>query len=92
MEELLELSEAIISIEQDVNHLKYMVQKMIKEAVRQDIHSFGAHAPEGSITLGHWECKPRLTPASLTGLCVYDDWKDPPHDSCIYCGQPEERK
>ncbi len=92
MKELLELNDALLTIEQDVTRLKYMVQNMIKEEVRQDIHSFSAHAPEGVIALGHWECKPRVGPASPTGYCVYDDWKDTPHDNCLYCGHPEERK
>jgi hypothetical protein len=34
-----------------------------------------------------WEC-----PESPTGFCVYDQYEDPAHDSCIFCGDPAERK
>lgn len=34
-----------------------------------------------------WFC-----PKSPNHICKYDDKKDPAHDNCIYCGQPEERK
>jgi hypothetical protein len=36
---------------------------------------------------GTWTCQ-----NSPTGNCRYDDVGDPVHDSCIYCGYPEERK
>lgn len=35
-----------------------------------------------------WWCKEN-TP---DGLCVYDEEKDPHHDNCLYCHEPEERK
>jgi hypothetical protein len=34
-----------------------------------------------------WYC-----PTSPTHQCVYDSAEDPRHDSCVYCGDPEERK
>ncbi len=37
--------------------------------------------------VGTWDC-----PKSPCGLCCYDHYKDPVHDECVYCGQPEERK
>ena len=37
--------------------------------------------------VGTWDC-----PKSPCGLCCYDHYKDPVHDNCIFCGQPEERK
>lgn len=35
-----------------------------------------------------WNC-PKGSP---TGHCVYDDDRDPNHDSCLFCGDPRERK
>jgi len=35
----------------------------------------------------NWKC-----PTSPVGICLYNDLDDPPHDTCIYCGGPEERK
>lgn len=29
---------------------------------------------------------------SLTGKCWYNSDRDDAHDSCLFCGQPEERK
>jgi len=34
-----------------------------------------------------WVCED-----SPTGFCVYNSENDPCHDSCLHCGQPEERK
>lgn len=34
-----------------------------------------------------WECD-----GSPTGYCVYNDVEDPINDSCVFCGQPDERK
>lgn len=34
-----------------------------------------------------WDC-----PESPLGLCVYHTFKDKPHDDCVFCHQPEERK
>lgn len=35
-----------------------------------------------------WVCEK----GSPTGHCVYDDVNDPAHDSCLFCGEPRERK
>jgi hypothetical protein len=40
-----------------------------------------------AVALGPWDC-----PASPTEMCIYNSDKDPSHDACIVCGQPEERK
>jgi|10_taG_2_1085330.scaffolds.fasta_scaffold01302_23 hypothetical protein len=34
-----------------------------------------------------WSCE-----SSPTKFCGYDDIKDPMHDECSWCGQPQERK
>jgi hypothetical protein len=34
-----------------------------------------------------WRC-----PRNARGFCEYDDDRDPAHDSCLFCGDPEERK
>ena len=33
-----------------------------------------------------WGC------SGVLGVCIYDCLNDPAHDSCLFCGQPEERK
>jgi len=37
-----------------------------------------------------WNCE--LSPQGNNTHCVYNDEKDPMHDECVYCGQPQERK
>ena len=34
-----------------------------------------------------WKCD-----KSPIGCCVYDKIEDPPHDYCVYCKKPEDRK
>lgn len=46
------------------------------------------HIPPASIYLGQsWTCE-----NSPTKHCIYDTDKDPCHDQCVICGDPEERK
>jgi hypothetical protein len=44
-------------------------------------------ATDTDLHTGHWECV-----KSPLGRCQYDLEKDPAADSCIHCGDPEERK
>jgi len=37
--------------------------------------------------LGTWKCS-----KSSYDYCCYDHDKDPAHDFCVYCGEPEERQ
>jgi hypothetical protein len=36
-----------------------------------------------------WDCPDER---NAYGFCVYHDEEDPCHDSCLFCGEPEERK
>ena len=36
-----------------------------------------------------WECE---EPKNPWGVCIYEHSTDPMHDTCLFCGQPEERK
>lgn len=45
------------------------------------------HDPNDLIVPGEWECE-----KSPVDTCVYDFFQDPCHDSCIFCGDPRERK
>lgn len=38
--------------------------------------------------VGYWGC----TGESPWGRCVYNHLLDPAHDTCLFCGHPEERK
>jgi hypothetical protein len=39
---------------------------------------------------GTWECEDNVL--NELGTCIYDEAADGAHDSCVFCGQPEERK
>ena len=39
------------------------------------------------VSFGDWDCED-----SPTGYCIYGFYDDYAHDSCIYCGEPDERK
>ena len=39
------------------------------------------------VFIGDWECS-----KSPIGVCAYNDWVDPYHDNCLFCGEPDERK
>jgi hypothetical protein len=43
--------------------------------------------PTGLTFSIYHECK-----ASPVGVCLYDEYDDPARDSCLVCGDPEERK
>lgn len=42
----------------------------------------------GLTTSDAWQCEAR----GDGKMCQYNDDEDPAHDSCIHCGDPEERK
>lgn len=44
--------------------------------------------PAEDLALGNWWCKK----SNIRSSCVYNDKTDINHDSCLFCGQPEERK
>jgi hypothetical protein len=36
-----------------------------------------------------WDCEDE---GNRIGTCIYDRWNDPVMDSCLFCGEPYERK
>lgn len=62
------------------------------ENVAKDIiiEGLGSEAPQKKyIAIGDWECESKSNPI---GICVYNHKEDSCHDSCLYCGEPDERK
>ena len=43
--------------------------------------------PRDLVITQTWDCE-----TSPIGYCVYEDTKDPMHDDCLFCHDPEERK
>lgn len=69
----------------------------VKDAIRVAVFELlSASPPEDAtvpddaecLVLGYHPC-PNGSP---TGECIYNNEEDPSLDSCLYCGQPEERK
>jgi len=67
--------------------------KNLKKAVaiiKEEILKLAGHKPACYpffSDVGNWSCED-----SPCGLCCYDHYKDPVHDKCVFCGEPEERK
>jgi hypothetical protein len=59
----------------------------IRDAAEDHVSDLDRYAPHGSGQDFAWDCS-----ESPTGYCEYDDETDPARDSCIHCGDPEERK
>jgi Tfp pilus assembly PilM family ATPase len=59
------------------------MQKLIEFFKSQGVNDVSAN----TLTIGDWDC-----PHSVTGLCVYNHRDDPCLDSCLICGQADERK
>jgi hypothetical protein len=45
--------------------------------------------PAEHLTLGSWPCNKGSV---FKSPCVFDITEDPAEDSCLFCGDPEERK
>jgi|TARA_R110000787_G_scaffold7481_2_gene25512 hypothetical protein len=75
--------ESMVNIQR---HAGVTIAGILDEAVfyETDGHEFAV-----SPRLGHctWGCE-----ESPVMLCVYDSYKDPAMDSCIFCGEPDQRK
>lgn len=72
------MKEEIRNLQKQVEHIERNILELAGWKVCVD--------PYFSI-VGHWDCH-----KSFCGLCCYDHYRDPVHDACVFCGQPEERK
>lgn len=66
--------EAALSADREVSRIEGVLEKVLGDALGIDWDS---------IELGIHDCE-----HSPTGHCIYDDDKDPCHDSCLLCAQP----
>lgn len=65
----------------------YLTLRWTMDGKHRQASFIATDVSSGEYVQGYWECavaKPKV--------CAYDHDADPAHDSCIYCGQPEERK
>jgi len=71
-------------VKRTATEIQNAIEKMVVGVVHKDfpkLHSTDIRCPF------FWECE-----KSPFGYCVYDIWKDPAMDNCIYCGEPYKRK
>ena len=61
--------------------------RTLHEAIRKNLEENVYPGCEIEVPLAGWECV-----NSPTGFCIYNITEDPCMDSCIICGDPEERK
>lgn len=74
--------EELDEMEQELEELKKDILKK-----KQDLIFDITGLQPNEIAFGDWDCD-----KSPTGKCAYDKIEDSPHDFCVFCGQPEERK
>lgn len=67
--------------------LEGLAEKLATDLVRAAFASMRGKQCPSWVEHGHWDC-----PTSPTKRCAYNHKKDPIHDFCIFCGEPEERK
>lgn len=80
--------------ESDLQNAQDTLDTFIENTVKKDFPNVG------QVTHSWWECPdpndktPYLDPnkPNPIGFCVYDIENDPCEDSCLYCGNPYERK
>jgi hypothetical protein len=78
----MDVKEEILQVFESIGELKYKLNTIVADKCFPD-DRFEAQFHRVS----HWDCN-----ESPIGLCLYHNIEDPAHDSCIYCGEPEERK
>jgi hypothetical protein len=83
--------ELMVSMQRDAG---VTIAGILDEAVSYTVGTYHSDETDGhefavSPRLGHctWGCE-----ESPVMLCVYDSYKDPAMDECLYCGLPDERK
>lgn len=82
------IAEEIEKLESEKHKLNIKIGELIKPYVPRDVKDVGAGLVyEWYPVSTFWECK-----KSPIGCCMYNDNEYRPHDNCLFCGEPEERK
>jgi hypothetical protein len=66
--------------------LSTLNESLLQERTSELLHQCPQYK-DTPLAFGEWECS-----ESPIETCVYDEEKDPAHDICLFCGDPEERK
>jgi len=75
-----DLADSIKLCQEKIDEIDWLRRKLIKKAYPE----FDWLYQDVST---YWRCE-----ASPCGYCTYDSVNDRAHDTCIFCGEPEERK
>jgi hypothetical protein len=74
-----------LGIDNQVDEGELGVKELLSKYIHDNPEVENCDDPS-DLVLGGWECE-----KSPTGYCVYHD-EDSMHDTCLFCGDPEERK
>jgi len=88
MKDLEGLEKEIKELDEKINEL--MCERSKKRSERGDILMnivINHFKNESGVRIGDWDCAD-----SPIGICVYNSDEDPAWDSCLICGEPDERK
>lgn len=75
-----DLKDAIVECTQALDHIEQQRIELVKKL-------WPAYDSFKHVMEFYWSC-----PDSPFGWCAYDHWEDRAHDSCVFCGDPSERK
>ena len=96
-------TEAAEKLFSDLNDIQARMEELadIEERIENDLLrlALGQRLEEDETSTGRyvsmfrphlsWECGDEN---NSIGTCIYDRWDDPAMDSCLFCGEPYERK
>lgn len=71
---------AVKNLEKHMDYLRLTRREVLKEA-------WPEYEPMWHVVEVFWDC-----PKSPFGYCAYDKVDDPAWDTCLFCGEPYERK
>lgn len=84
--EVQEQMETLAAIEERIEN--DLIRLALGQKLEMDDTSTGRYVSMFSPHLG-WDCEDER---NSIGTCIYDKWNDPAMDSCLFCGEPYERK
>ncbi len=83
-----ELEEQIERLQSQIEDEDEAIREYVARQFNATPNDRGRVEPEDLEIPSAWVCEK----GSPTGYCVYDNMNDPANDSCLYCGEPRERK
>ena len=77
----------IHAYEAEVKRMRKKLERLGLRIERNKIELQGRVSPELNVPFRHIRFSKQICNASPTGTCVFNDYKDPGHKSCLTCGR-----